>query len=463
MKKLFSLSIVMTLLAVLIIAPVGAQDSAFADLAVGDQPERFSWDSYEEYAATHDYTGQELEIFGPWVDVDFTHMEAVVNKFAEATGAELTVSGSNDAEQLIQVRVEGGDPPDVYVFPQPGQAADFASDGKLVPLGEDMKQWVVDNYAAGADWANFGIFPDENGEDQFFIFPYKQDLKSLVWYVPDNFADAGYEIPTTMEDLLALSDQMVADGNTPWCIGVESGGATGWPATDWMEDLMLRKYSTETYDAWVSNELPFNSEEVIDVMNTFGTFLFSEGWAAGGAGAVGTTNFGDAPKGLFTIPPQCYMHRQASFIPSFFPEDVLADGVAGLDYNTFYFPSYASEDLGNPVLGAGTLVGVFVESDVAMGFIEFLQTPIAHEIWMSRAGMLSAHSSVNTDAYATALLKSQGEILLGATTFRFDASDLMPGAIGAGSFWSGMVDFINGASAEDVTVAIQESWDNLDQ
>lgn len=459
MKKVLNVSIVMALLAVLMIVPATAQE--FVDVAVGDQPERFSWDSFEEFAEKYDFTGMEVEVFGPWVDVDFTHLEAVAALFEEATGATVNASGSNDAEQLIQVRVEGGDPPDVYVFPQPGQAADFAADGKLFPLGDEMGQWVVDNYAAGADWASFGTFPDENGEDQFFIFPYKQDLKSLVWYVPDNFADAGYDIPETMEDLIALSEQMVADGNTPWCIGVESGGATGWTATDWMEDIMLRKYSPETYDMWVSNELSFDSEEVVDVMNTFGTFLFSEGWTAGGAGAVATTSFGDSPAGLFTIPPQCYMHRQASFIPSFFPD--VESMEAGLDYNTFYFPSFAMEDLGNPVLGAGTLFGLFTDNEVGMAFIEFLQTPIAHEIWMSRAGMLTAHTGVNTDAYANDLLRSQGDVLLGATTFRFDASDLMPGAIGAGSFWSGMVDFINGTPAEEVAAAIQESWDNIDQ
>jgi alpha-glucoside transport system substrate-binding protein len=454
-KKSLLIALVFALMA---IAPVAAQ---FEDVAVGDQPDRFSWDSYEAFAAEYDLTGMELEIFGPWIDTDQTHVEAVVNLFAEATGADVTYSGSNDAEQLIQVRVEGGDPPDVYVFPQPGAAADFAADGALFPLGDETGQWVVDNYAAGADWASFGQLTDENGEEQFFIFPYKQDMKSLVWYVPDNFADAGYEVPETMEDLLALSEQMVADGNTPWCVGVESGGATGWAATDWMEDIMLRLYPAETYDAWVSNDLAFDSEEVINVMNTFGTFLFSEGWVAGGAGAVATTSFGDSPAGLFSIPPQCYMHRQASFIPSFFPD--VESMEAGVDYNTFYFPSFASEDLGNPVLGAGTLFGLFTDNEAGFAFIEFLKTPIAHEIWMSRAGMLTAHTGVNPDAYANDLLRAQGETLLGATTFRFDASDLMPGAIGAGAFWSGMVDFINGTPAEEVGAAIQEVWDGLDQ
>jgi alpha-glucoside transport system substrate-binding protein len=455
MKRAFSLSIVMAILAILMMAPVSAQE--YQDVAVGDQPERFSWDSYEEFAAANDFTGQELEIFGPWIAADQTHIEAVIALFEEATGADITYSGSNDAEQLIQVRVAGGDPPDVYVFPQPGAAADFASEGNLIPLGDETGQWVVDNYAAGADWASFGTLTDENGEDQFFIFPYKQDLKSLVWYVPDNFTDAGYDIPTSMEELIALSEQIVADGGTPWCIGVESGGATGWSATDWMEDLMLRKYPTDIYDAWVTNDLPFNSEEVVDVMNTFGSFLFTDGWVAGGSSSVTTTSFGDSPAGLFTIPPQCYMHRQASFIPSFFPEGL----EAGLDYNAFYFPSYEMMDLGNPVLGAGTLFGIFVESDVAHGFIDFLKTPIANEIWMSRAGLLTANMNVNPDAYANDLLKAQGETLLGATTFRFDGSDLMPTAIGAGSFWSGMVDFINGADAQAVADAIQESWDSI--
>jgi alpha-glucoside transport system substrate-binding protein len=300
--------------------------------------------------------------------------------------------------------------------------------------------------------------PDENGEDQVFVFPYKQDLKSIVWYVPDNFADAGYDIPETMEDLLALSQQIVDDGGTPWCIGIESGGATGWPATDWVEDILLRTQPPEVYDGWVTNEIPFTDERIVSALDTFGTFLFSEGWVNGGTAAVATTSFRDAPQGLFTVPPQCYMHRQASFIASNFPEDV----ELGVDANFFYFPSFAEKDLGNPVLGAGTLFGIFEDSEVARGFIEYLKIPFAHEIWMSRAGLLTAHSGVNLAAYADDILRGQGEILLNATTFRFDGSDLMPNAIGAGAFWTAMVEFVNGESAADVAAMVQEAWDNLD-
>ncbi len=198
-----------------------------------------------------------------------------------------------------------------------------------------------------------GTYKDKDGASKFFAFPYKADVKSLVWYVPENFEDAGYEIPKTMEELVALSDKIVADGGKPWCIGLGSGGATGWPATDWVEDIMLRTQSPETYDKWVTNETKFDSAEVVGAIEEFGKFAKNDAWVDGGAAGVASTDFRDSPKGLFATPPKCYMHRQASFIPSFFPEGTKL----GEDADFFYFPAFASKpELGNPVLGAGTLV-----------------------------------------------------------------------------------------------------------
>ena len=209
---------------------------------------------------------------------------------------------------------------------------------------------------------------------------------------------------------------------------------------------------------WVSNEIPFNDERVVNAIETFGTFARNDDWVQGGAGTVATTDFRDSPTGLFASPPGCYMHRQASFIPAFFP-----DGTeVGEDADFFYFPSFAGEDLGNPVLGGGTLMAVTDMNDATMAFMEFLQTPFAHEIMMAQGGFLTPHSGVNLDTYSSGVEAGQGEILLNATTFRFDASDLMPGAIGAGTFWTGMVDYAGGADAMDVATSIQESWDALD-
>ena len=289
------------------------------------------------------------------------------------------------------------------------------------------------------------------------MFPYNVSVKSLVWYSPDNFEEMGYEVPATMEDLLALSEKIVADGGTPWCIGLGSGAATGWPATDWVEDIMLRTQTPETYDGWVDNSIPFNDPKIVNAIDMFGKFALTDGWADGGAAGVAATDFRDSPKGLFEVPPKCYMHHMASFIPSFFPEGT----EIGTDADFFYFPAFASEDLGSPVLGAGTLFAITKDSPEAQAFIEYLESTEAHEIWMGLSGFLTPYKAVDPSKYSNDALRKQGEILTNATTFRFDGSDLMPGAVGAGSFWKGMVDYVGGKSAQDVADEIQASWDAI--
>lgn len=400
---------------------------------------------------------EQLTVFGPWLGPDQQNVEAVLNAFAEKSGNDVRYVGSDSFEQQIVVDLEAGSAPNVAAFPQPGLASDMAARGFLTPLGDDVANWLRDNYAAGDSWVALGTYKDKDGADHFYGFPYKTDVKSLVWYVPENFDDAGYEIPKTMEELKALTEQIVADGGTPWCIGLGSGAATGWPATDWVEDMMLRTQSPEDYDAWVKNDLKFNDPKVVAAIDEFGWFARNDKFVAGGANAVASTDFRDSPKGLFTSPPQCYMHRQASFIPAFFPEGT----VVGEDVDFFYFPAYASKDLGKPVLGAGTTWVITNENQAAHDLIAFLQTPEAHEIWMARKGFLTPFKGVNPDAFGDPTLRKMNDILLQATTFRFDGSDLMPGAVGAGSFWTGMVDYTGGKSAQDVADAIQKSWDAI--
>ena len=417
----------------------------------------FNWESYESFAAAHDYSGQTLNIFGPWRGDDQALAESIWAYFAAATGASVNYSSSETYEQQIVIDTEAGSPPDIAVLPQPGLIQNLVSKGFVEPLGDETAAWLEENYAAGSSWVGLGSYVGPDGESRLYAFPYKIDVKSLVWYSPDNFEDAGYEVPTTMEELKALNDQIVADGGTPWCIGLGSGGATGWPATDWVEDMMLRTQPAEVYDQWVNNEIPFTDERVVAAIEEFGAFARNDAYVAGGAGTVASTDFRDSPKGLFSSPPQCYMHKQASFIPTFFPEGT----ELGVDADFFYFPSYAEKDLGNPVLGAGTLAFITKDSEVARGFIEFLKTPIAHELWMAQSGFLTPLKSVDTELYGDSTLKKMGGILLDATTFRFDGSDLMPAGVGAGSFWTGMVDYAGGKAAADVAAEIQQSWDAL--
>lgn len=404
-----------------------------------------------------DLSGETLSIFGPWLTADQENVQKVIDGFVAATGANVEYAGSDSFEQQIVIDVQAGSPPNIAVFPQPGLAADLASRGSLTPLPDSARDFLVNGYAAGQSWVDLSSYPDENGDTQLFAFPYKADVKSLVWYSPDNFADAGYDIPETMEELLALSEQIVADGGTPWCIGLGSGGATGWPATDWVEDILLRTQDPSVYDQWTTNEIPFNDERIIKAIETFGIFARNEDWVDGGSAAVGTTDFRDSPGGLFAVPPQCYMHHQASFIPSFFPEGT----EMGTDADFFYFPAFEGEDLGKPVLGGGTLFAITNDSPAAQAFIKYLETVEAHETWMALSGFLTPHQGVDPSKYADDTLRNLGQILLNATTFRFDGSDLMPGAVGQGTFWTGMVDYVGGKSAQEVADEIQSSWDAI--
>jgi len=339
-------------------------------------------------------SAEQVTVFGPWLGPDQDNVEAVLAEFAKQSGNDVRYVGSDSFEQQIRVDVEAGSAPNIAVFPQPGLAADMAKGGFLTPLADGTADWVRKNYAAGQSWVDLGTYAGADG---------KKDLY------------------------------------------------------DWVEDLMLRTQPPAVYDDWVSNKMPFNDPRVIAAIKEFGWFARNDAYVAGGAGAVASTDFRDSPKGMFSSPPQCYMHRQASFIPAFFPDGT----VVGQDADFFYFPAYASKDLGKPVLGAGTVWAITSDSPGAQALIKFLETPKAHEIWMARKGFLTPLKSVNTDVFGDPTLKKMNDILLNATTFRFDGSDLMPGAVGAGSFWTGMVDYAGGKSASDVANEIQASWDAI--
>lgn len=399
--------------------------------------------------------GEVITVTCPWTGAEEGMFKKVVAKFEAATGATVKHSCSQSSEQQIVIDIKAGSPTNISVFPQPGLAANMAAIGGLVPLGEKTKEWVKKNYAAGSSWADLGTYPNKSGKPEFYGLFYNVNVKSLVWYIPENFKEKGYKVPKSMEELQDLTKKIAADGGKPWCIGLGSDAATGWPATDWVEDFMLRTQSPEVYDGWVSNKVKFNDPRVVAAIEEYGWFARNDAYVDGGAKAVATVSFKDSPKGLFGSPPKCYMHRQASFIPAFFPDGKKDEA------DFFYFPAFAGKKLGNPVLGGGTIMTITKDSKGARAFMEYLQHPQSHEIWMAEGGFITPHKGADVNKYANKMLKKQGEILLGATTFRFDGSDLMPGAVGAGSFWKGMVDYSGGKSAKQVADEIQKSWDAL--
>lgn len=402
-----------------------------------------------------DLKGETLTITCPWTGAEEEIFKKVLAAFEKGTGATVKHSCSQSSEQQIVIDIKAGSPTNISVFPQPGLAANMAAIGGLVPLDKKARDYVEKNFAAGKSWADLGTYPNKAGKKEFYGVFYNVNLKSLVWYVPENFKEKGYKVPKTMEELQALTKKIAADGGTPWCIGLGSDAATGWPGTDWVEDMMLRTQPPEVYDGWVNNTVKFNDKRVVDAIEAYGWFAKNDAYVDGGSKAVATVSFKDSPKGMFSAPPKCYMHRQASFITNFFPDGKQEEG------DFFYFPAFANKKLGNPVLGGGTILTITKDSKAARAFMDFIMQPQASEIWMAEGGFLTPLKTADINKYKTAQLKKQGEIFLNATTFRFDGSDLMPGAIGAGSFWKGMVDYSGGKSAKEVADDIQKSWDAI--
>jgi alpha-glucoside transport system substrate-binding protein len=385
----------------------------------------------------------EVEVYNGIID-------ELINADAEYT-AEIEASG--EAEQQAQIRAEAGTL-DIFFAPQPGVVADLARSGSLTSLEDLGMDIAALEELTGEYFVSLGEVDGEH-----YGVPTNINLKSMVWYPKDDFDAAGYTVPTTWDEMLALSDQMVADGNTPWCVGFQSEGSTGWPATDWMEDIMLRTAGLETYTQWYNHEIPFNDPAVLTAAQMFGDVMFHSDYVLGGAESTPNLAFGEAPLPMFDDPPGCWLHRQASFINGFFPEGT----EAGVDYDWFPLPPIDQE--GTLFAGELAVVGTGGNRPEVR---EFLEQFMAEDVQCALAGdpassRISPNINVGADCYANAILADSAEVLtasLANGTGGFDASDLMPAAVGAGSFWTGMVDYMqNGPdSIEGILDEIEASW-----
>ncbi len=387
-----------------------------------------------------------VTVLGVWAGDELDAFREVVYPFSEETGIGMAFEGTRDLAAVLTIRVEAGNPPDLAILPNPGQLVELAAAGHLVDLAGfmDMGQLRSDYAQVWLDLASY--------QGTFYGIFYKAANKSLVWYNPKAFDAAGYGVPTSWDELIALSDQIVADGGVPWCLGVESGAASGWTATDWIEDIMLRTAGPDVYDQWVNHEIAWTDPAVKTAWETFGQIAANQDYVYGGTTGVLTINFGDSPAPLFSDPPGCYMHRQASFITGFFPEGL----VAGEDYDFFPFPPIDPQ-YGAPALGGADVIVMLNDTPEAQALMKYLATAQAQEIWASLGGFLSPNKSVSLDAYPDDITRGIAEALVDAEVFRFDASDLMPVAVGSGSFWTGTLDYVGGTNLDSVLQTIEAS------
>jgi alpha-glucoside transport system substrate-binding protein len=399
------------------------------------------------------YAGETVEIYTTIVEPESTLFQESFLEFEECTGILIEWNGDQAFEEQIAVRVAGGTAPDLAIFPQPGLLSAFEDD--LVPASDALNASVDESYTA--DWKNYGSV-----DGTLYAAPLGANVKSFVWYSPKTFADNGWDIPTTWDELIALSDEIAGSdfAGTAWCVGIESGSATGWALTDWMEDLMLRFQDAETYDAWVDNSMPFNDPRVLEVIGEAGKIIKNPDYIDN-IPAIATTSFQAGGAGI--VDGTCAMHRQASFIGGILEGDFGAtivspdqtDVEGGI--TTFYFPGVTAED--RPALGGGEFLASFTDRPAAQIVQYYLTTAEWNNKKAALGTWFSPHLGLDTANVADPVNKVAVEILQNASTFRFDASDLMPGEVGTGSFWSEMTAWVAEDKADqDVLDAIQATW-----
>ena len=407
--------------------------------------------------------GEEVFITGALVGNDAAGFQQNFDSFTEETGIIVSFQGSDNFEQEIQIQMESGDTPDIALFPQPGGVVDAAQRGYLVALedvGVDLDEYKANfsEYIVGlgtVDGIAYG------GAHAF-------NLKSIVWYQPAEFEARGYSVPETWDEMIALADQIVSEGMNPFCFGMYSNGASGWLATDWMEDIMLRTgEGTVTYDKWVSHEIPFNDPVVQNAATLLSQIMHTEGYVVGGTDAIVSTYFGNAQDPMFEKDangnPGCFMHRQASFITSFWPE--AAQAGAGTETTVFPFPAM-DDGLPKAALGGGDMFAVFTEGDEAVNaVVEYMLSDNFFAAAAQRPdnSRIYGHVQFDSSLYSKDITRVLADAITGAlaeNAFRFDASDLMPPEVGAGSFWKEMMNLaVEGPGYVNTALDnIEKSW-----
>jgi len=408
-------------------------------------------EAYEQYG---DLSGTTVTVYTSIVEPESVDQEESYDKFEECTGATIAYEGSREFEAQLLVRIQAGNAPDIAYIPQPGLLQTIVRDfpDSIVPAPDETEA-NVDQYFSES-WKEYGTVDGE-----FYAAPLGANMKSFVWYSPSMFADAGYEIPETWDDLIALSDQIVADGGKPWCAGIESGDATGWPATDWIEDIVLRSAGAEVYDQWVAHEIPFNDPAIKEAFDIADSILRNPDYVNAGIGDVASIATTPWTEGGFPIlDGECWLHRAANFYQNQWPEgtEVAEDG----DVFAFYLPPMDPDN--RPVLGGGEFVAAFSDRPEVQAFQTFLSSPewANEKARVTEAGgWVSANSGMDVELLATDFDRLAGSVLADTeTVIRFDASDLMPGEVGAGTFWSEMVNWFTGKATDQVLADIEASW-----
>jgi len=389
--------------------------------------------------------GGKVSVLATWGGSEQASFLAMIKPFEDQTGVEVDYEGTRDLNAVLTARVQGGNPPDLAGLPGPGQMADLARAGKLTDLSK-----VLDASAMKQQYSDSWLQLGQVDGKQAGIFV-KAALKGLIWYDPTQFTKVSSGVtPKTFDDLVSLSNKIAATGTTPWCIGLESGAASGWPGTDWLSDIVLRQSGPDAYDAWYQGKLKCSSPQIKQAWQTWGQIAANSKMVYGGKQSMLSANFGAAGDPMFSNPPKCYLYDQANFISDFFHTDNPSLKPVQ-DFTFFPFPDIDPKYSGAATVG-GDLFGMFRDTPQARALISYLTTPQAQAIWVKRGGALSPNKDVAPDSFPDQLAGQENQIMASAKIVRFGAGDLMPAAM-TDAFYKGVLDYVQNPGDLDSILA----------
>jgi alpha-glucoside transport system substrate-binding protein len=409
------------------------------------------------------YTGKTVDIQVQWTGGELANFQASVADFAKATGITIQIdSVPSSHETVLKSRIEGGAPPDIAQLAQPTPVLAYAAEGKVIDLAKFMDPTKLKTEHP----ATIGLVSQGAS---IWGLPYKADVKSTIWYPIKAFAAAGYTVPKTWTDLIALSDKIVAAGSNPWCISAGGpGDATGWQITDWVEEVVLKTKGLQYYNDWISHKVTFEDPGIKDAFDKYvGKIFFTPNYVYGGAQAIINTDQKTTMDPMFNsdlAAPKCWMQKVPTWYgPDFFPDQrasgQLSKYVVGQDVGIFPFPTIDPSQ--NNIEGSADTMMVLKDRPEVRAVIEFLATPQGLQRWIEAGSAISTNTSTPSTWYAGAYkLQVASGIVSGAAGIGFDASDLMPGAVGAGTFWTKSDDWVqhNGQNTDATLKAIDDSW-----
>jgi alpha-glucoside transport system substrate-binding protein len=381
-----------------------------------------------------------VSILGVWGGTELDNFQAVKDAWEKDTGGIVDWEGTRDLTAILTTRVQGGNPPDIAILPNPGLMQQLAKQGKLVALDSfmDMNQ-VKKDYAQA--WIDLGSY---NGK--LYAIYYKAANKATVWYNPKAFTAGGYAVPKTWDDLTKLADKMVADGKTPFSIATESGAASGWSLTDWLSEIVLNNCGPDTYDKWIAHTIPWTDACIKQSFDLFGKIVGTKGYVLGGSQGILATNFVNGTYAMYTEPPQAYMDYLGSFAQGFIAAQY-PKLKPGDDYTFFPFPTINSQYQGAVTIGADVIV-MFNDTPATRSFMTYLAGATAQETWVKLGGFTAVNRSVSLDAYPDPVAKAAAQGLTSATISRFGAGDMMPAAMQQ-EWWKQMLEFVKDPSKTD--------------